>query len=645
MGTSAAAFGISPSGAADAYATGTQEAAVAALRAQFAGRIGKLPGYESMAAVPQTAFSFDNTDAFVAQLQLQQMSAFNQQHQHQQRLRAQAQQTQQPPLQSNPPAQKDVNQQQKQQLERKRTEQIIQQHGFGQETYVRQKELNDIHDQRHRQMQNLSQPQIVPGKGFNYNTQSSHGYATTSGSRRRQKLTPYEQASLSAQPPNAPAINQFTNTAALEAQTEAIRSPKHAEGASQQQSYFARQQPNKPPRQQLHQKRHRHSPAEHIQQDAHRGGEESIFNNKPLPPRIQERALGMQLDLEPGVASSTEEQPYVEDSKPDGGSNGMTLREQLELATKTQSLSLLDLVYRTPTNAPSGQVEPNYDAEEQLPERPWGSGQQSTEATYIHDELEKMDIRETDDDDEDFFDDDGDDGEIQDEGGGGQGEGHATIAVPTNEKTHESLHVPERGRPKPEVPGFKALQMQSNNSTRKPDVLLAGASRSNPSLGSAMDLSLAMGLSLGSGVLKMKEEDQDLMPYFTTITGAKRPRSQSGSGRNMPSESKDLSEYTAELGQQYYTRKPSAALSGGLKYNGAWSGNMSDILGTGFEGSSSESALLPLWIPELGGSRGSYGNSVSPLGITLTSSPRPAIAFSHRGFQSQRTSTNQDKAT
>ena len=155
------------------------------------------------------------------------------------------------------------------------------------------------------------------------------------------------------------------------------------------------------------------------------------------------------------------------------------------------------------------------------------------------------------------------------------------------------------------------------------------------STGSAMDFSLAMGLTLGSGMLK--PEDTDLMPYYQT---SKRSRS---SGKTRSSNSRLFAD--ADIGSQYYTREPSAALnrlSGGLKYNGKWSGTMSDILGAGMEstGSGSQQGLLSLVIPEMGG-RGTYSNSISPLGITLTTpcaSPRTALSYTHRGFQSPHAS-------
>lgn len=97
-----------------------------------------------------------------------------------------------------------------------------------------------------------------------------------------------------------------------------------------------------------------------------------------------------------------------------------------------------------------------------------------------------------------------------------------------------------------------------------------------------------------------------------------------------------------ELGEQYFTSEPSAALqrlSGSFKYNGRgrWSGNMSDIA----DSNGSTGALLTLLIPESGTIRGAYSNSVSPLGMTVSTpcaSPHTAVAYTHRGFQSPRAS-------
>lgn len=97
-----------------------------------------------------------------------------------------------------------------------------------------------------------------------------------------------------------------------------------------------------------------------------------------------------------------------------------------------------------------------------------------------------------------------------------------------------------------------------------------------------------------------------------------------------------------ELDEQYFTREPSAALqrlSGSFKYNGRgrWSGNMSDIA----DSNGSTGALLTLLIPESGTIRGAYSNSVSPLGMTVSTpcaSPHTAVAYTHRGFQSPRAS-------
>eukprot|EP00177_Eucheuma_denticulatum_P007442 GFKZ01013547.1.p1 GENE.GFKZ01013547.1~~GFKZ01013547.1.p1 ORF type:complete len:776 (+),score=103.71 GFKZ01013547.1:104-2431(+) len=172
------------------------------------------------------------------------------------------------------------------------------------------------------------------------------------------------------------------------------------------------------------------------------------------------------------------------------------------------------------------------------------------------------------------------------------------------------------------------------------------AHASNASHGSGMDFTVAMGLTVSSGVLKLQNEDADLLPLYFNSSG-KRARSRSDSGRKS-SDSKLFSDGIAEIGQPYYTPDPTAALnrfsSGGLKYNGRWSGNMSDILNAGGpERSGSGSAILSLMLPELGGPRGSYGNSISPLGMTLTTpcaSPRTGFTYSQRGFQSPRGSMN-----
>lgn len=162
------------------------------------------------------------------------------------------------------------------------------------------------------------------------------------------------------------------------------------------------------------------------------------------------------------------------------------------------------------------------------------------------------------------------------------------------------------------------------------------------STGLAMDIPLGMGLAPSSSVLKFQTEDADLISYYSVKAGKRaRSLSTSNSDPKWSVESKMFNDSMGDMGLPYYTREPSAALnrlSGGLKYNGRWSSTMSDIAGGGIEASANGSTgLLSLIIPEVGGPRGSYSNSVSPLGMTLTTpcaSPRTAIAFTHKGFQS-----------
>ena len=150
---------------------------------------------------------------------------------------------------------------------------------------------------------------------------------------------------------------------------------------------------------------------------------------------------------------------------------------------------------------------------------------------------------------------------------------------------------------------------------------------------SSMDFSFAIGLSrIGSEVLKLQTEDGDLMSYY-----GKRSGSKSISERK---QSTDWAQNDGEeCGQPYYLHDSSEALnrfSGGLKYNGRWSATMSDIFGADPSASTSN-GMISLMIPELGALRGSYSNSVSPLGITLTTpspSPRTALGSTHRGFMS-----------
>ncbi|CDF37898.1 unnamed protein product [Chondrus crispus] len=628
------------------------------------GRMGKLPGYESMAAVPQNSFGFDTADPFFTQLHLQNMHSYvnhrqqqqqeqqqQQKRQQHQQLRVQAQQSPHPPMPPRQHAQKPPTDEQKQLLARKQAEQMLHNQGFSQETYARQKELNELQQQRRQQQLSMLQAQASPDKAFNFDVQPAPlPYAANNGVQQRQKMNPYEQASFRAQRPNVPDVGGFPDLVSAQLQAETAVATQDTEDAIQQQSYFGRQQQQKPPRQQVHQKRHRHSPAENAPQDMSRGAGASHLNNKAPPPGGQERPLGMQSNVGHYAGPNAEGQSYSKEDQ--SASNTLSLKEQMDLAAETQGLSLYDLVYRPAAPIGSNRVVPPYEPGEELSQGAWGSGQQSTEVTNIQDELEETGVREDEqsaeneeDDEEDFFDEEDDDGEDQHQEIGTEVEDQATEAGTRNKKVTECMDPAESAAVKAGVSENKNLsQLPTSYSFRKSNEL--GIDRSDASLGTAMDVSLAMGLSFSSGVDKLKDEEPELMPYFTTITGAKRLRSQSGSGRNMPGDSKDMSDYTAELGQQYYTRKPSAALSGGLKYNGAWSGNMSDILGTAFEGSGSGSALLSLMIPELAGSRGSYGNSVSPLGITLASSPRPALAFSHRGFQSPRNSfsLNLDKA-
>lgn len=127
-----------------------------------------------------------------------------------------------------------------------------------------------------------------------------------------------------------------------------------------------------------------------------------------------------------------------------------------------------------------------------------------------------------------------------------------------------------------------------------------------------------------------------LMSYFRT-TGPL-----STSGPRISRESRLGLDPSVELTEQYFTREPSAALqrlSGSIKYNGCgrWSGNMSDI----GDSNGSTGALLTLLIPESGTIRGAYSNSVSPLGMAVTTpcaSPHTAVAYTHRGFQSPQAS-------
>lgn len=150
---------------------------------------------------------------------------------------------------------------------------------------------------------------------------------------------------------------------------------------------------------------------------------------------------------------------------------------------------------------------------------------------------------------------------------------------------------------------------------------------------SSLDFSVAIGLSqIGNEVLKLQNDDGDLMSYY-----GKRSRSKSGSGRKP---STDWAQNDGgEIGQRYYLLDSSEALnrfSGGLKYNWRWSATMRNVFG-GDPSASTSNGLISLMIREFGAARGSYSNSVSPLGITLTTpspTPRTALTSTHRGFMS-----------
>lgn len=122
----------------------------------------------------------------------------------------------------------------------------------------------------------------------------------------------------------------------------------------------------------------------------------------------------------------------------------------------------------------------------------------------------------------------------------------------------------------------------------------------------------------------------EYMSYF-------RSSPMSDSGSKTPGESKTRLDSNME--DQYFTREPSAALQrfSGIKYNGfgQWSGNMSDIL----DNNGSTGTLLNLLIPDSGPIHGSYSNSISPLGMTVTTpcaSPHTALSYFHHGFQLPR---------
>lgn len=140
---------------------------------------------------------------------------------------------------------------------------------------------------------------------------------------------------------------------------------------------------------------------------------------------------------------------------------------------------------------------------------------------------------------------------------------------------------------------------------------------------------------------KLQNDDVEMITYFK-----KGSRSRSMSDRPMSIDSKIFGDGLQETGIPYFTREPSATLdrlSGGLKYSGKWSCNMSDILNIGVEpGRSGSIGHLSLILPELGnGLRGPYSNSVSPLGITLAmpgASPRTPVPYMRRSFLSPHTS-------
>ncbi|KAI0565761.1 hypothetical protein FGB62_14g12 [Gracilaria domingensis] len=142
---------------------------------------------------------------------------------------------------------------------------------------------------------------------------------------------------------------------------------------------------------------------------------------------------------------------------------------------------------------------------------------------------------------------------------------------------------------------------------------------------------------------KFQNEEMEMIPYFSKEYG-----SHSAGDRPMSIESKIFGDASPDVGLSYFSREPSAPLdrlSGELKYNGngKWSCNMSDILNVGVEpGRSGSLGHLSLILPELGnGLRGTYSNSVSPLGMTLTNpsaSPRTSVAYIRRGFLSPHVS-------
>ena len=151
----------------------------------------------------------------------------------------------------------------------------------------------------------------------------------------------------------------------------------------------------------------------------------------------------------------------------------------------------------------------------------------------------------------------------------------------------------------------------------------------------SMDVSLAFSLSnLGSGILKLQSEGVDMQ----SLRRLSMSNSCSLSANKLSSGDWAASD-TNDLGQLYFNRDPGSnlnRLSGSVKYtNGKWSANLSDVFG-GKNGSTGSNGLLSLMIPEFG-ARGSYSNSISPLGMTIATpgaSPRTAFAYNHRGFTS-----------
>lgn len=605
----------------------------------------QLPGYENMAAVPQSTFGSDTADAFVRQLQLQQMHSFNQQRQNQLQRQQQAQQRQQ---QRERQQQHEHQQHQKQKLEQQqqqkhREEQRLHQERLNREMQERRRCLQELQQQQQRQHHgNVLQAQA----GVGPNDERRVTQTADDAYRERRHVEPFRQiAQAHARRDDAP-LQHFQSTSdeqlpqrravdAIQPDVEDAIQEHYLHGQHRRQRQH--QEQGKTPNSHVEQSRIREVPhtqrAQHPQGTAHDSNFPGRVPDHPQQegqegmgyPNIQDGTTGGHLHPENAAMSPEESQNL--DRK---------LREQLRLAADAQNLSLYGLVYRPAAPGRSDQVQTVKSNQISAVAR--ADGAQSTEMTEIQGQLDKQSLHE-DDDDEDYFEDD---------------EENEMLQAQQQERNQETEGESQSRSLQRDEPKSVATGAQSREKDEPAEVVAAGAvtpledpgpNHSNVSLGSAMDFSLAMGLStVGSGILKMKEE-ANLMPYFQTLTGTKRSRSRSGSGRNMPnSDSKELGESIGELGQQYYTRAPSAALnhlSGGLKYNGRWSGNMSDILGTGFEGSGSGSAILSLMIPDLGGSRGSYGNSVSPLGITLTTpsaSPRTAIAYTHGGFQSPRES-------